>query len=97
MSHTAVPEKTGWPLTRAVNELIRYDHVPRMQMALERSNRGEGDQPAHPQRTHRPDVGPVGHFTGQQLVMPAMAGQEDGLDPLKLSQSQLIGWRPERC
>ena len=29
--------------------------------------------------------------------MPAMAGQEDGLDPLKFSQSQLIGWRPERC
>ena len=30
------------------------------------------------------------------MVMAPVAGQEDGLDPLELTQSQLIGRCPER-
>jgi hypothetical protein len=82
MGHTSFSEKRLRPLLCSVDELIGHHHVSRPYRGLEGANGGNGNQPAHTKRTHRPKIGPVGHFAGQKLMMASMASQKNGFDAL---------------
>ena len=80
----------------AIDELIGYDHVARSEVFLQGSDGGHGNQPAHVEAPHRPDVRGVGNFLRHQMVMATVTGQEDDLHALQSSETQRVRWTPER-
>ena len=63
----------------AIDELIGHHHVAWAEVFLQGSDGGHGDQPAHAEAPHRPDVGGIGDFTRHQMVMTTVTSQEDDL------------------
>jgi hypothetical protein len=77
MSHDAALEKRkrSHPLG-AVDDLIWYHKVARLDLLLQGADGAEGDDAAHAERAEGGDVGAVRHFVRRERVVRAVAGEE---------------------
>ena len=84
MANHAVAEKGRGPLPLgAVEELVGDDDMSRGDRLLHAADRRDRDDPLHAELFHAIDIGPVGHFRGEQAMALAVTRQEDHLHPVE--------------
>ena len=91
-----MPEEGVWSPERAVDELVRHDHVTRPDLLAHRAARADADDLAGPEEAETPQVRPIGYLRRQQPMAPAMPGEEGHAAPLERADDDGIRWFAER-
>ena len=77
MADNAVFEEGERPDTLgAIDDLVRHDKVPGLDVLLQAASRTEGDDAAHSNRAERGNVCPSRNFVRCELVMETMPREE---------------------
>ncbi len=94
MGHDAAPEE-GVMLTaaRAIEKLVRQQHITRMVLLLQAAHGCHGNDPAHVQAAQRPDIGPVIQLGGQEAMPFAMPGQENDPPTGEITRDERVAGR----
>ena len=80
----------------AIQELIHEHDVARFVFRLERTNGAGADDPRDAELFHRPDVGAMIQFAGQNAMAASVAWKENHVAPGKLAGEQFVRRRAER-
>src|SRR6267143_5855577 len=83
-------------LTGAIKKLRREQHVSRLIFFLQTAHCGHANDPAHVERTQRPDVGAMIQLVWQDAVTPPMPRQKINATASHPSADNRVGRRPER-
>ena len=96
MRHDAAPEKrVVGRLFGAVEKLVNDDDVARLVFFLQRADGADADDPLHAEFFHRPDVGAMVQFAGQNPVAAPMPRQENHFASGEFAGEQIVGRRAE--
>ena len=81
-NNTALEEGEGADTLCAVDDLVRNYKVHGLDLLLQRTDGGEGDDASDTDMPQGSDIGSVGDFVGGKLVVDAMSGEEGYVDAL---------------
>ena len=82
-------------LLGAVEKLVDEHDVARLVFLLQRADGADADDPGDAELLHRPDVGAMIQFAGQNPVAAAVPRQEDHVAPGQLAGEQIVRGRAE--
>src|SRR5438552_4267064 len=89
-------KRVGRALTGAIKKLRREQHVARLIFFLQTANCGHANDPAHVERTQRPDVGAMIQLVWQEAVTPPMPRQKINMPASHGPADNRVGRCPER-
>jgi hypothetical protein len=95
--HDAASEKgVGERLFGAVHKLVNEHDVARLAFFLQRADGADADDPGDAELFHRPDVGAMVQFAGQNPVAAPVAGKKNHVASGELAGEQIVRRRAER-
>src|SRR6266496_1603546 len=99
MRYDAVTEEGRFanPGSGAIEKLIRYHHVERSVLLLQRPHRGSRQYALHTQQLHSINVCPKGHLCGREAVSLAVSRKKCDSLLLQSPDNERIGRTAEGC